>query len=61
MLRTEYFYSADLEKATKMEVGAHGVGAFGSPRWKKLKENRVYHLRPPEDRQQNKKWLHWAP
>lgn len=36
----KYFYSADLEKATHVEVGAHDMGAFGSLQWKKLKENR---------------------
>lgn len=42
MLRGKYFYSADPEKATSVEVGAHDTGAFGSPLWKKLKENRFY-------------------
>lgn len=42
MLRGKYFYSADLEKATSVEVGAHDMGTFDSPLWKKLKENRFY-------------------
>lgn len=42
MLRVKYFYSADLEKATHTEVGVHDMGAFGSPQWEKLKENRFY-------------------
>lgn len=43
MLKIKYLFFVDSYKTPTMEVGAHDVGAFGSPWWKKLKEIR-FHL-----------------
>lgn len=60
-LRVKYFYSPDLEKATRVEVGAHDMGAFGSLQWKKLKENRFSLPEASWAETAKQKRLNWVP
>ena len=47
MLTIKYFHCVDLDKASKIEVGAHDVGAPGCPNGKSWRRTGSVSLRPP--------------